>query len=131
MPRSNPFRVGAIVGLTLVTGYIHSTLGGLLFTLNAIGYGVLAALVVLTATARQSILRRLAWLPRLSLAGYAGVTIFGYLVLGPYFFLGWVTKAIEVVLVGLVALDLMLTYRGPVGLMRAAVGSLGLDRGPS
>ena len=29
-----------IVGLALATGYIHSTLGGLLFTLNAIGYAL-------------------------------------------------------------------------------------------
>jgi hypothetical protein len=128
MPQSNPYRVGAIIGLTLGTAYIHSTLGGLLFTLNAIGYGVLAALVILTATVRHPITRRLAWLPRLGLAGYTGVTILGYLVLGPYFFLGWVTKAIEVVLVGLVALDLLVSYRGPVGLLRAAIGSLGLER---
>ena len=40
-PRSAPSDVvvrAAIVGLALATGYIHSTLGGLLFTLNAAGY---------------------------------------------------------------------------------------------
>ncbi len=39
-------RVG-IVGLALATGYIHSTLGGLLFTLNAVGYLVAAVAMVI------------------------------------------------------------------------------------
>ena len=30
----------AIVGLALGTAYIHATLGGLLFTLNALGYEI-------------------------------------------------------------------------------------------
>lgn len=131
MPQRNLSRVGAIVALALATAYIHSTLGGILFTLNASGYGVLAALVAVTTLARHPILRRLAWLPRLGLAGYTGVTILGYLAVGPYFFLGWVTKAIEVVLVGLIAVDLLVSYRGPGGLLRAAIGSLGLERNPS
>ena len=128
MPPTNPLRVGAIVALTLATGYIHATLGGLLYTLNAAGYLVLAAAVVLTAVAPHPAARRFAWLPRLGLAGYAGVTILGYLVLGPYFLLGWVTKAIELLLVGLTAVDLLVTYRGPSGLLRAALHSLGLER---
>ena len=33
----------AVVELTLLTAYIHLTLGGVLFTLNAIGYAALAA----------------------------------------------------------------------------------------
>ena len=37
---------GIIVALTLATAYIHSTLGGLLFTLNATGYVVAAVAVV-------------------------------------------------------------------------------------
>lgn len=36
----------AIVAATLTTAYIHFTLGGLLFLLNAVGYATLAALVV-------------------------------------------------------------------------------------
>ena len=36
----------AIVGLTLATASIHATLGGALFTLNAIGYVVLATAMV-------------------------------------------------------------------------------------
>ena len=37
----------AIVALTLATAYIHSTLGGLLFTLNAVGYVVAALAMVI------------------------------------------------------------------------------------
>jgi hypothetical protein len=36
-------RTIAIVELTLTTAYIHFTLGGVLFTLNAAGYAALAA----------------------------------------------------------------------------------------
>ena len=36
-----------IVGLALATGYIHFTLGGLLFTLNAAGYAVAAVAVII------------------------------------------------------------------------------------
>lgn len=128
MPTNNPLRVGAIVALTLATAYIHVTLGGLLFTLNAVGYLVLAAAVALTAAASHPAARRFRWLPRVMLAGYAGVTMLGYLVLGPYFLLGWVTKGVELVLVCLVAVDLLITYRGPTGLLRTAVSSLGLER---
>ena len=85
----------AIVDLTLITAYIHLSLGGPLFTLNAIGYAALAAAIVVTAIP-NSFLRRLAWLPRVGLAGYAAATIVGYLVIGPYFTLGWVAKAIGV-----------------------------------
>lgn len=128
MPTTNPLRVGVIIALTLTTAYIHATLGGLLYTLNAVGYLALGAAVVLTALAPHPVARRFAWLTRLGLAGYAAVTVLGYLVLGPYFLLGWVTKAIELALTGLVATDLLVTYRGPSGLMRTAVRSLGLDR---
>ena len=37
----------AIVGLILGTAYIHSTLGGLLFTLNATGYVVAAVAIAI------------------------------------------------------------------------------------
>ena len=128
MPSTNALRVGAIVALGLATAFIHLTLGGLLFTLNGVGYLILAAAVVLTAAIPRAAGRRFAWLARLGLAGCTSATILGYLVLGPHFLLGWITKAIEVVLVGLVAVDLLITYRGPIGLLREAVRSLGLER---
>jgi hypothetical protein len=121
---TNRIRIGAILALTLTTAYIHATLGGLLFMLNGVGYLVLALLVSLSATLRHPVVRRFAWLPRVGLAGYAGITIVGYVVLGPHFLLGWVTKGIEIALIGLVTVDLLTTYRGPKGLLRAAIGSV-------
>src|SRR5438094_3692960 len=97
-----------IVELTLATAYIHLSLGGLLFTLNAVGYLGLAAAYV--ATAAIPILRRFGWLPRIGLAGYAVLTIGAYLVVGPYFDLGWITKGIEVAIAGLVIVELLSAY---------------------
>ena len=85
----------AIVDLALITAYIHLTLGGTLFTLNAIGYAALAAALVVSAVPHPFV-RRFAWLPRIGLAGYTAITIVAYLVIGPYFTLGWVAKGIEV-----------------------------------
>ena len=113
----------AIVDLTLITGYIHLTLGGTLFTLNALGYAALAAAIVATALPNP-FLRRFAWLPRVGLAGYAAATIVGYLVIGPYFTLGWVAKAIEVAIIVLLAVDLVRLYGSPSAIVRAAVASV-------
>jgi hypothetical protein len=119
----------AIVDLTLVTAYIHLTLGGVLFTLNALGYAALAAAVVATAVPHP-LARRFAWLPRIGLAGYTAVTIVAYLVIGPYFTLGWVAKAVEVALLVLLTADLVRLYGSPAGLGRAALGSLRPGSGP-
>jgi hypothetical protein len=113
------------VELTLITAYVHLTLGGLLFTLNAIGYAVLAAAVV-AASLAPAALTRFGWLPRIGLAGYTAATIGAYLVIGPYFALGWIAKGIEVAILTLLAADLMRRYGSPAGLVRAALGSLGI-----
>jgi hypothetical protein len=126
-PRGSVLTIG-IVGLTLVTAYIHLTLGGLLFTLNGLGYLGLAALVVIGAVLRRRLVERFAWLPPLALAGYATVTILGYLVIGPYFALGWITKGVEVALIGLIAMQLVRAYGSPIGLFRAAFSSLRFER---
>ena len=85
----------AIVGLALATGYIHSTLGGLLFTLNAVGYAVAAvAMIVPLALAV-----RFRWVVRLGLIGYAATTILGWAIPGPYFSTAYIAKAIEVALI--------------------------------
>jgi hypothetical protein len=120
-----------IVELTLITAYIHLTLGGLLFTLNAVGYAVLAIAVVAAAVAPASI-KRFGWLPRIGLGGYTATTIGAYLVIGPYFDLGWVAKGIEVAILTLLAADLLRRYGSPGGLLRAALVSLGIGhrRGP-
>ena len=113
----------ALVILTLTTAYIHLTLGGPLFTLNALGYLALAVGIAVTAFPHW-FLQRLAWLPRVGLAGYAAVTIVAYLVIGPYFTLGWVAKAVEVAILVLVGVDLVRRYGSPRGLMDSAARTL-------
>ena len=106
--RSRPAGVAvttAIVGLTLATAYIHLGLGGLLFTLNGLGYVGLAALIVIGAAAPMPIVKRFSWFPRVALAGYTALTIAGYLVMGPYFTLGFIAKGIEVALLAVLAID--------------------------
>jgi hypothetical protein len=115
----------AIVGLTLATAYIHSTLGGLLFTLNALGYLGLAALIVIGAIAPVAIAERFSWFPRLALIGYTAMTIAGYLVMGPFFTLGFIAKGIEVALITLLVVDVVRVYGSPMGLVRSALDSVG------
>ena len=91
----------AIVGLTLATGYIHATLGGPLFTLNAIGYGVAAIALV----APFGLAIRFRWFIRLGLMGYAAATIVGWYVMGPRYDVAYLGKAIEIALIVLVAID--------------------------
>ena len=71
----------AIVVLALATGYIHSTLGGLLFTLNAVGYVVAAIAMVIPL----ALAVRFRWVVRLGLIGYATTTIAGWAIQGPYY----------------------------------------------
>lgn len=114
----------AIVALTLATAYIHLTLGGLLFTLNGLGYLGLAVLLVLGGAAPTAIVSRFSWFPRVGVVGYAAITIAGYLVMGPYFSLGFITKTIEGALIALVVVDVIRVYGSPFGLVRAALASV-------
>ena len=52
------------------------------------------------------------------------LTIAGYLVIGPYFTLGWIAKGVEVVLIVLVTVDIFRVYGSPMGLVRAALDSV-------
>lgn len=114
----------AIVGLTLATAYIHLSLGGLLFTLNGLGYLGLASLIVLGAAAPIALVERFSWFPRVALGGYAALTIAGYVVMGPYFTLGFIAKGIEVTLIALLVIDVIRVYGSPFGLVRAALASI-------
>ena len=109
----------AIVGLVLSTGYIHSTLGGLLFTLNALGY--LAAAVALVIPLGIAV--RFRWFVRIGLIGYAAATIIGWAIQGPYFTTAYIAKAIEVALIVLVAIDFARHDGNPVSLVRREVAS--------
>jgi hypothetical protein len=114
----------SIVALTAATAYVHLTLGGLLFLLNGLGYVGLIVLVVIAAVVPHPLVARFDWFPRLALVGYTATTIAGYLIIGPYFALGWITKGIEVALISLVMLDLMRTYGSPRAMIRRAVASV-------
>jgi hypothetical protein len=127
MLRSRPagfVLTAAIVGLTLATANIHLGLGGLLFTLNGLGYLGLAALVVIGAVSPMRIVQRFSWFPRVALIGYAAMTIAGYLVMGPYFTLGFIAKGIEVTLIAVLVVDVIRVYGSPMGLVRAALESV-------
>ena len=96
-----------ILDLTLATAWIHLTLGGTLFTLNGLGFLAFGAAYLASAVLPMPFVRRLAWLPRVGLAGYGVVTIGAYLIMGPYITLGWIAKGSELAIVGLVAVDLL------------------------
>ncbi len=103
-----------IVVLALATGYIHSTLGGLLFTLNALGYVVAAIAMVIPL----ALAVRFRWVVRLGLIGYAATTIIGWAIQGPYFTTAYIAKAIEVALIVAVAIDFARHDGNPVAVVR-------------
>ena len=110
----------ATLGLTFTTAWIHFSLGGTLFLLNALGYVALAVAVALAFAIRMPIIQRLGWLPRLALMGYAAVTIVAWAIMGPYFQLAYIAKAVEVALILVLAVDIVRTYGGPAELFRRA-----------
>jgi hypothetical protein len=111
----------AIVGLALGTAYIHSTLGGLLFTLNAAGY-LVAAVAMIAPIALAS---RFRWFIRFGLVGYVLTTIVGWAITGPYYSTAYVAKAIEVALIVLLAVDFVRFDGNPVAKIRSEI-ALGL-----
>ena len=110
----------AIVGLALATGYIHSTLGGLLFTLNAVGYAVAAVAMIIPL----ALAVRFRWAVRLALIGYAFTTILGWAIQGPYYETAYIAKAIEVALIVLVAADFARIDGNPVQVVKRELTAL-------
>jgi hypothetical protein len=110
----------AIVALTLATAYIHSTLGGPLFTLNAIGYVVGAAAMV----APIAIAVRYRWLVRIGLAGYAATTIAGWAIDPVFYPTAYVAKVIELALIALLAIDFARRDGNPIDRIRKEIRSL-------
>jgi uncharacterized membrane protein len=110
--------LAGIVALTLATASIHAQLGGLLFLLNAAGYVTLAA----GMAAPIAIAERLRWLTRLALMGFTLATIVGWYLIGPRFDLAYLTKGIEVALVGLLAIDFVRTHGSPLAAARRSAG---------
>jgi hypothetical protein len=113
-----------IVALTLSTAYIHSTLGGMLFTLNALGYVALAAAIVVAATVTLPLVVRFSWLPRVALFAFALATILGWMVMGPRYNMAYLAKAIEVALLALLVVDIYRVYGGPGAMLVEARASV-------
>jgi hypothetical protein len=107
----------AIVGLTLGTAYIHSTLGGLLFTLNAAGYLVAAVAMI----APLPVASRFRWFIRIGLMGYAATTTVGWAITGPYYSTAYVAKAIEVALIVVLAVDFVRFDGNPINKVRSEI----------
>ena len=108
-----------IVLLTLVTAAVHASLGGLLFTANAIGYTVLAVFMVLPGP-----LAHVRALVRLTLVAFAAATIGGWLLFGARFPIAYFDKAVEVALVMAVGFELWYVDGGPAGITRQARGAM-------
>ena len=113
-PRISANRL-VIVALTLATAAIHASLGGLLFTANAIGYTILAVAMIAPGPIGQA-----RWLVRIALMGLTAATIGGWILFGTRFPLAYLDKLIEVVLVAAVAVDLWRSDGGPIGVARRA-----------
>ncbi len=109
-----------IVALTLSTAYIHLTLGGVLFTLNAVGYLVGAAAMVVPVAFAV----RFRWLIRIGLAAYAATTIAAWAIDGPYYSTAYLAKAIELALIALLAIDFIRRDGNPIELIRHEIRSL-------
>jgi hypothetical protein len=99
--------------LTLATAYIHSTLGGLLFTLNALGYAALAVAIVVPI----GIAHHFRWLIRLGLLGFTLATIGGWILFGARYDMAYLSKGIEAVLVVLLLVSIYRFDGGPAGIM--------------
>jgi hypothetical protein len=117
--------VAGIVILSLATAAIHFSLGGLLFTLNGIGFVVLAGAQL--APGRFFDLVRP--LSRLALAGFSAATIVGWLLFGARFSLGYLATGIEVAILALVALALVVEYGAPATMVRRTRAALAEFRG--
>ncbi len=111
----------AIVGLTLATGWIHATLGGPLFTLNALGYLVAAVAMV----APLGIAVRFRWLVRLGLIGYAATAIVAWYLTGPRYDVAYLAKAIEVGLIALLLVEVRAYDGSPLSRIRRALRPTG------
>ena len=109
-----------IVALTVATGVIHLTLGGILFTLNGLGY--LTAAVLMIVPLRLAI--RYRGVVRLGLIGYAATTIIGWYLMGPRYETAYIAKAIEVGLIALLAIEIRRLDGSPAAIVRRALGDV-------
>jgi hypothetical protein len=107
----------AIVALTVATGWIHLTLGSLLFTLNGLGYFVAAVAMV----APLALAIRFRWFIRLGLVAYAVMAIVGWYLTGPRYDVAYLAKAIEIGLIALLAIEIRAYGGNPLRHLRHTV----------
>jgi hypothetical protein len=109
-----------IVALAVAAGSIHLSLGGLLFTLNGLGYltGAVAMIIPLELAIRYR------GIVRLGLIGYAATTIVGWYLTGPRYETAYVATAIEVGLIALLAIEIRWFDGSPAAILRRALGDL-------
>lgn len=111
----------AIVVLTLATGWIHWTLGGLLFSLNAAGYVMAASAMVVPL----GLAIHFRWLIRLGLIGYAATAIVAWYVMGPRYDVAYLAKGIEIALIALVLVEVRAYDGNPLRRLQQALGPSG------
>jgi hypothetical protein len=109
------FNRAVVVSLTLATAMIHASLGGMLFTANALAYTTLALAMVMPGP-----IGRIRWLVRVGLIGFTAATIGGWLLFGARFPLAYLDKAIEVGLVAATTFELWRLDGGPLGVVGRA-----------
>ena len=110
----------AIVALTVATGVIHLTLGGVLFTLNGLGY--LTAAVAMVIPLDLAIRHR--GVVRLGLIAYAATTVIGWYLMGPRYETAYIAKAIEITLIALLATEIKRLDGSPIAIVRRAFGEV-------
>jgi hypothetical protein len=103
-----------IVALTLSTAFIHSTLGGALFALNALGYVMLAVAMILPLRWFHEI----RWLTRIALVAYTAATVIGWYLVGPRYDTAYIAKGIELVLIALLIVESYHRDGSPVRIAR-------------
>jgi hypothetical protein len=109
-------RVG-VAALAVANGYIHSQLGGLMFTVNAIGFVVLAVALVAPVWPAPQV----RWLTRLAVAGYAAATAAGWLMFGARYDMGYISFALDITILAVVAADSLIADGSPIAIARKLV----------
>jgi hypothetical protein len=106
-----------VAALAVANGWIHSQLGGLMFTLNAIGFVVLAVALVAPVWPAPQV----RFLTRLAVAGYAAATAVGWLLFGARYDMGYLSFALDLAIMTLVAVDSLVADGSPIAIAKKLV----------